>query len=129
MPFVHIVIALALVEFLYFSFEVGKARERYQIAAPATSGNEMFERYFRVHMNTLEQLVIFIPAILVFSHYFSPYVAAALGAVFIIGRLVYLTAYVKNPAKRSLGFMLSALPTMVLLFGGLFGAVRAALVL
>ncbi|MGH8136874.1 MAG: MAPEG family protein [Steroidobacteraceae bacterium] len=128
MPWVHIVIGLALVEFLYFGFRVGRARVRYNVPAPATAGNEIFERYFRVQMNTLEQLVLFIPSILMFAHYVSPLVAAGLGLVFIIGRLLYLSAYVKDPRKREMGFSLSIAPTAILLLGALIGATRAALV-
>jgi glutathione S-transferase len=127
MPYVHIVIALALIEFFYFCVEVGRARTRYKVQAPATTGNEVFERYFRVQMNTLEQLIMFVPAILIFSLYMSPYVAAAIGAVYVIGRIVYLLSYVKNPKSRSAGYALSILPTLILLAGGLFGAIRAAL--
>jgi glutathione S-transferase len=126
MPYVHIVILLALVEFFYFSLLVGRARGRYNVPAPATTGNEMFERYFRVHMNTLELLVMFIPSILLFGQYFSPYVAAALGVVFLIGRLVYLSAYVKEPKKREVGFGLSMVPIMILVIGAIIGAARAA---
>jgi glutathione S-transferase len=126
MPYVHIVIALALVEFLFFALAVASARGRFKVAAPAVTGNEIFERYLRVQMNTLEQLVVFIPSILLYGYYLSPYVAAALGAVFLIGRLVYFFAYVKDPKKRELGFIVSVLPTAVLLGGGLFGAARAA---
>jgi glutathione S-transferase len=126
MPYVHIVVLLALVEFFYFSLEVGKARGRYNIPAPATTGNEMFERYFRVHMNTLELLVMFVPSILLFGQYLSPYIAAGLGVVYLIGRLVYLSAYVKDPKKRSVGFGLSILPIMILTVGAIVGAVRAA---
>jgi glutathione S-transferase len=126
MPYVHIVICLALVEFLYFMMAVGGARGRYKVAAPAVTGNEIFERYLRVQMNTLEQLIVFIPSILLFGQYLSPYVAAAFGCVFLIGRLVYFFAYVKEPKKRELGFILSFAPTVILLGGGIFGAVRAA---
>ena len=127
MPYVHIVIGLALIEFFYFGWKVSRARTRYKISAPAISGNEIFERYFRVQMNTLEMLVIFIPSILIFSTYMSPHLAAAIGAVFIIGRLVYLLTYVKDPRTRAIGFGLSATPTLFLLIGGIVGAVRAAL--
>ena len=126
MPYVHIVILLALVEFFYFSLLVGRARGRYNVPAPATTGNEMFERYFRVHMNTLELLVMFIPSILLFGQYFSPYVAAALGVVYLVGRLVYLSAYVKEPKKREVGFGLSVVPIMILVVGAIIGAARAA---
>jgi len=126
MPYVHIVIGLALVQFFYFCLEVGRARGRYKIEAPATTGNEVFERYFRVQMNTLELLVMFIPSILMFGIYMSPYIAAAIGAVYLVGRMIYLSSYVKNPKSRSAGYGLSALPTLILLVGGIIGAVRAA---
>jgi glutathione S-transferase len=126
MPYVHIVIVLALAQFFYFSLEVGKARGRYKIPAPATTGNEIFERYFRVHMNTLELLVMFIPSVLLFGLYLNPLIAAGLGVIYLVGRFLYLFAYVKDPKKREVGFALSMLPIMILLVGGLVGAARAA---
>jgi uncharacterized MAPEG superfamily protein len=126
MPLVHIVVGLALVQFLFFCFAVGKARGTYKVAAPATTGNEMFERYFRVQMNTLELLVIFVPSIVIFGQYFGAYVAVALGVIYLVGRLIYFTSYVKDPKSRSMGYGLSALPVMILLAGSLFGAIRAA---
>ena len=125
MPYVHIVIVLALVEFFYFSLEVGRARSRYKVAAPATTGNEIFERYFRVHMNTLELLVMFIPSVLLFGQYVNAHLAAGLGAVYLIGRLVYLFAYVKDPKKREVGFVLSIGPILILMVGAIVGAARA----
>ena len=125
MPYVHIVIVLALAEFFYFSLEVGRARSRYKVAAPATTGNEIFERYFRVHMNTLELLVMFIPSVLLFGQYVNAHLAAGLGAVYLIGRLVYLFAYVKDPKKREVGFVLSIGPILILMVGAIVGAVRA----
>ena len=110
MTLVHIVIALGLIEFFVFLMAVGRARGTYQLPAPATSGNEMFERYFRVQMNTIEQLVIFLPSILLFARYVHPLIAAALGLVFVIGRWVYFRGYVKDPRKRSMGFVLSRDP-------------------
>jgi uncharacterized membrane protein YecN with MAPEG domain len=122
MLLVHLVIAVALVEFLFFGFAVGKARETYSVKAPATTGNEMFERYFRVQMNTLEQLIVFIPGILLFALYVDTRIAAALGLVYLIGRAWYFKAYVRDPSKRSWGFALSFLPVIILLLGGLIGA-------
>lgn len=126
MPLVHLVVGLALVQFLFFCFAVGRARGTYKVAAPATTGNEMFERYFRVQMNTLELLIIFVPSILIFGQYFGAYVAVALGVIYLVGRLIYFTSYVKDPKSRSVGYGLSALPVMVLLAGSIFGAIRAA---
>src|SRR5207253_2157257 len=102
MPFVHLVIALALVEFFLFGVAVARARARYNIPAPATTGNEVFERYFRVQMNTLEQLV-----------------------VFLIGRALYFQGYVKAPQARHIGFILTAIPNLALLIGAIIGAIVA----
>jgi uncharacterized membrane protein YecN with MAPEG domain len=125
MAYVDIVTALALLQFIVFGFKVGRARGRYGVRAPATSGNETFERYFRVQQNTLEQLIVFLPGLYLFSHYYSPLVAAGIGVIYLIGREVYAMAYVKEPAKREIGYGLTFLPTVVLVLGGLFGAVRA----
>jgi len=122
MPYVHIVIALALLEFFLFSVAVARARATYRVMAPATAGHEVFERYFRVQMNTLEQLVIFVPSILMFGVYVNAWLAAALGLTFIIGRAVYFVGYVRAAEGRHLGYMLSAVPNLVLLGGGLAGA-------
>jgi glutathione S-transferase len=125
MPLVHLVIALALVEFFLFGWAVARARARYNVPAPAVSGNEVFERYHRVQMNTLEQLVIFVPAVLLFGHYVNAYIAAALGALFILGRAVYFRGYVRAAEARHLGFGLTAIANLGLLVGGIVGAVRA----
>jgi uncharacterized MAPEG superfamily protein len=123
MAYIDIVTALAILQFIVFAFQVGGARARYGVKAPATTGHEMFERYFRVQQNTLELLVAFIPGLYLFSHYFDPRWAAAIGVIFLIGRQIYSASYVKDPAKRGPGFGMSFLPTLVLLLGGLIGAV------
>src|ERR1700691_2704546 len=79
MAYVDIVTALALLQFIVFGYKVGKARERHGIKAPAITGNEVFERTFRVQQNTLEQLIVFLPGLYLYTHYFSPILAAALG--------------------------------------------------
>jgi glutathione S-transferase len=123
MAYVHIVTALALLQFILFGFKVGQARGRYGVKAPAVTGNEIFERHFRVQQNTLEQLIVFLPGLYLFSRYWNPVVAAVLGAIYLIGREVYSATYVKDPAKRDVGFGLTFLPTVVLVVGGLSGAV------
>ncbi|HWX78994.1 MAG TPA: MAPEG family protein [Steroidobacteraceae bacterium] len=125
MAYVDIVTALAVLQFIVFGFKVGGARGRYGVKAPAIIGNEIFERHFRVQMNTLEQLIAFLPGIYMFAHYFSPKVAAALGVVYLIGRELYALTYVKDPANRSVGFGMTFLPVVILILGGLIGAVRA----
>jgi glutathione S-transferase len=123
MAWVGIVIVLALFEFFAFGAAVAKARGRYKCPAPATTGHEIFERYYRVQMNTLEQLVIFIPAILMFGWLFDPRWAAGLGAIWIIGRLIYFRSYVRDPRSRALGFALTALPSLGMLAAALVGFV------
>ena len=127
MALVNLIVALALLQFFAFATAVGRAREKYNVPAPATAGNEVFERYFRVQMNTLELLVMFVPGIWIFGFYVSAWVAAGLGAVYLVGRCFYYFAYVKDPRRRSLGYGLSAGPVAALVIGALVGAVRAAI--
>jgi uncharacterized MAPEG superfamily protein len=122
MDIVHVVIALALVQFFIFGGLVGRARALSGIDAPAMAGDPIFERYNRVHYNTMEQLVIFIPGMLLFGAYVNAMSAAILGLIFILGRTVYFRAYIADPAKRGPGFGLTMFPTSVLLLGGLGGA-------
>jgi glutathione S-transferase len=125
MAYVDIVTALAVLQFIVFGFKVGSARGKFGIKAPATSGNEIFERHFRVQANTLEQLIAFLPGIYLFAHYFNPLVAAALGVIYLIGRELYALTYVKDPANRSVGYGMTFVPMVILVVGGLIGAVRA----
>ena len=123
MEFVAIVLTLVLLQYTFFSIMVGKARGTYDINAPAVSGHEVFERYYRVQQNTLELLAVFVPAMFLFASYVHALTAAGLGVVFFIGRLLYYKAYVNNPKSRGLGFTLSFLSAHVLLIGGMVGAV------
>ena len=124
MAYIHIVAALAVLQYLLFSMSVGRARVRYRVRAPAVTGDEGFERVYRVQMNTLEQLVAFLPVLLLAGVYWPGTWVAAIGLVWIIGRFVYRRAYLGNPAKRGPGFMLTILPTAILLVMTLWGALR-----
>jgi glutathione S-transferase len=119
---VWFVISLALVEYFYFLMMVGAARGKTKIAAPAVTGHPDFERAYRVQMNTLEQLIMFIPAILCFARFVSERWAVIFGLVFIVGRMVYSIGYRKAPEKRGWGFLISTLPLLILLVGGLIYA-------
>jgi uncharacterized membrane protein YecN with MAPEG domain len=127
MAYVHLVIVLALLEFLLFGYAVGRARSRYGVPAPAMSGHEVFDRYFRAQMNTLEQLVVFLPSLWLFAHYINAWAAVALGLLFIVGRALYFRGYVQAPESRHAGFVLSAIPNVTLLIGALIGVSRAIL--
>jgi glutathione S-transferase len=123
MAWVTIVAMLALLEYFFFSIKVGQARGKYGVKAPATTGNEHFERYHRVHQNTMEQLVMFLPSLFTFASLVSETWAAILGVVFIIGRALYFNLYVGNPDKRGPGVLISVLATAVLIIGSLVGAI------
>jgi uncharacterized membrane protein YecN with MAPEG domain len=121
--YVHIVAVLAVAQFFYFGIMVGRARGKYGVAAPATSGHEMFDRAFRVQMNTLEQLVCFLPMLLLADVYWPGTIIAPIGAVYIVGRFLYASSYTKDPGRRALGFVLSVLPTFALLGAAGLGAI------
>ena len=103
---------------------VGRARGKYGIDAPAVSGNEIFERFYRVQQNTGEQLMVFLPAITIYGYYGNPLYASIAGVIFLIGRALYCQAYVNDPAKRAPGFIIGFLANMYLLFAGLIAVVR-----
>jgi glutathione S-transferase len=123
MEAVTIVTILALMQFYWFGIEVGKMRAKHQCKAPAITGAPEFERMFRVQQNTLEQIVMFIPVLWLFAEFVNPLWATGMGVVYLIGRGVYRLAYVKDPKSRSVGFMMTALPTSVMLIWVLVDAV------
>ena len=126
MAYIVIIAMLALLQFLYFSLQVGRARGRCGVAAPATTGNEEFDRYFRVQQNTLEQLVIFLPALVAAAMFGSAFFAAPVGLLFVIGRGLYARAYVRDPGSRTLGFLLGFVANLALIGAALWGAIEQA---
>ncbi|WP_296507908.1 MAPEG family protein [Rhodoferax sp.] len=126
MNWLDLVTVLAIAQYIWFGVLVGQARGRYGIHAPAVSGHDIFERYYRVHMNTLELLVAIVPAMYLAARYWSPTWVAAAGAVYVVGRFIYLRAYVSDPKTRSLGYALSAFPLLGLLVAVIAGVFMAA---
>jgi uncharacterized MAPEG superfamily protein len=127
MDLVAIVAGLAVLEVVWFGVQTGRARAKYKIEAPAVTGHPVFERHFRVQQNTIEQAVAFLPALFLFGQYVHAPTAAGLGVVWVVGRLVYERGYVADPAKRGLGFGISAVATLILALGGVIGALVSAL--
>jgi glutathione S-transferase len=114
-----LVTLLSLLFYIYTIMRVSKARAAFGVKAPAISGNPDFERILRVQMNTLEWLPIFLPSLWLFAIYISDWIAAAIGLVWIAGRIVYLVAYAQDASKRGPGYGIQALAAGVLLFGAL----------
>ena len=127
MAYVTVIVMLVLVEYLYFGVAVGRARARHGVDAPAVSGDEHFERFFRAHQNTLEQLVVFVPAIYAAAYYANELAAAILGFIFLVSRILYFRAYIAEPARRGPGMVGSMGATVILIAMALVGATRAAL--
>lgn len=123
MNYIHIVTLLALMQYFYFGFCVARARAKYGVYAPAVSGNEHFERAFRIQANTLEQMVVFLPALYIAAFYWNETLVAAIGAVYLAGRFLYRRAYTADPKTRAAGFLLTVAPTFILMAAGLAGAV------
>lgn len=125
MEYVELVAILAVLQFFFFGAMTGRARRDSGLKAPAMTGDDGFERMYRVQMNTLETLVAFLPALFIASNYWSSALVAGLGLVYLIGRFIYWRAYVADPKTRTKGFMLSIFPTAILIVLSLVGIVLA----
>lgn len=119
---------LALLVYAWNFMAAGQARGKHKILAPATTGHPEFERKLRIQENMLEQLIVFLPSLWIFCLTVQPLIGAALGLLFVLGRIIYSVAYAADPAKRSLGFGLAILPTLILLLGALAGVIRNFLI-
>ena len=124
-PLTGLITALSLLVYVVVTVNVGRARARYKVSPPQMSGDPGFERALRVQQNTLEQIVLFLPALWLFSQFVSPVGGAGLGAVWMIGRILYAWGYYQAAEKRMVGFGISVLTSAVLLLGGLVGTVLA----
>ena len=125
-----IVTVLALIFYLYTGLRVGSARGKYKIEAPAVTGDPMFERAYRVQMNTLEHIVMFLPALWLATIYFRHlgWLPAALGLVWVVGRFLYMTGYTVDPKNRSTGFLIAGVALLALLVLDIWGIVEAWIV-
>ena len=116
---VAIVTLLALLTYFWMGLQVGRARGKSGIQAPAMTGDPVLERTIRAHYNTLEWLPLLIVPMWLFAIYWNDYVAAGLGVVWIVGRILYQTGYVADAGQRSTGFLIQMVAVAVLLFGAL----------
>ena len=121
-----LVTILAVLVFTYMGFRVGAMRGKHNVVAPATSGHPEFERAFRVHYNTLEQMVGFLPLLWIATFFFRTFalLPALFGLVFVIGRVIYMQRYMADPAKRGAGTAISSIGSLGLLILSLIGLVQ-----
>ncbi|MBE9164641.1 MULTISPECIES: MAPEG family protein [Microcoleaceae] len=117
----------ALILYFILTLNVGRARFKYKVSPPQMTGNPDFERVVRVQQNTLEQMILFLPSLWIFSQFISPIWAAGIGAVWIIGRILFAWGYYQAAEKRAAGFGISTLATLTLLGGSLIGIIMALL--
>lgn len=122
MEAVAIVTMLAVLQVFFFAAMVGKARAATGLKAPDCDGAPEFQRANRVHLNTIEQFVLVVPAMWVFAMYVHALAAAGLGLLYLVGRFVYRSAYMSDPAKRGPGFLMGVIALAVLAIGGIVGA-------
>lgn len=120
-----LVAGLAILLYLGTALFAGSRRHKYGVKSPAVTGHPIFERALRVQNNTLEQIVPFLPALWLYSSMVDARSGAAFGLVWVIGRLLYWVSYMRDPDKRGPGFGVSFLALLVLLIGGMAGAVAA----
>jgi uncharacterized membrane protein YecN with MAPEG domain len=116
---VAIVTLLSVLVYVTMGVRVGAARTKSGIAAPAMTGDPVLERTIRAHYNTLEWLPVYLAGLWLFAIYWNDLVAAGVGAVWIVGRILYVRGYVAAAEKRELGFGIQTLATAVLVFGAL----------
>ncbi len=126
-PWPSLVTLAAVLLYFILGLNVGIARAKYKVPAPQISGDPNFERAFRVHQNTLEQLVFFLPVLWLFSLYVNPIWASGLGVVWILGRIVYAWGYYQASDKRAPGFAIASLSGFALFIGAAVGIFRTAL--
>jgi glutathione S-transferase len=124
---VALITLLALILYMVLTLRVARMRGIHRIATPGTAGPPEFERALRIQMNTLEQLVPFVTAMWLCALYLQPLVAALGGAIWLVGRLLYVSAYTADPDRRNLPFAISTLATIGLIIGALVGVVLAYL--
>lgn len=123
-PLTTLAILIALLVYFGLGAVVGMARGKFNVPAPQSSGHPEFDKRNRVHMNTLEQLVIFVPAAVLAAPVLGDPITAMIALLWSVGRLLYARAYYGDPAKRSLGFALTMLPSLVLIVAAAWGAIR-----
>lgn len=120
-PLTSLITLLVVLLMFITSVIVGKARVKYEIKAPATSGHEMFDRAYRVQMNTLEAAAFMLPSLWIYAIFNGETGAFAMGIIWLVGRAWYAQAYLADPVRRGMGFGIAFVALAGLWFGALVG--------
>jgi glutathione S-transferase len=122
-----LVTLLAIALYFFLATRVGAAHGKFNVKLPATTGHPEFERVYRVHMNTLEWMPIFLAPLWICALYYRDDVAAALGLAWVVGRVLYYVGYRQAVEKRFPGFIIQALACFLLFIAAAAGvAMRLA---
>ena len=127
MDYVYIVIVIAMIEYSVMILVVGATRVKFGVLPPEVKGNQTWDRLYRIQVNTAEQLVLFIPSLLLFATTVSPLWAARLGCVFLVGRIVYALTYLRDPRTRIPGAILSSFTSYFFVLGSAVALVKGIL--
>jgi len=125
-PLTGIVTVITLFIYVWMAIQVGKSRGKHDVPAPQSNGPDEFRRALRVHENTMEGLLLFLPAVWLFALSFGDMWAAIVGIFYPVGRILYARGYYAAADKRSRGFLIGLTATLVLLIGSLIGFVLSA---
>ena len=126
-PLTGLVAVFALTVYFWMVMKVGQARAKHEIKAPETQGPDEFMRVMRVHANTVEGLVLFLPLLWIFALLWGDMWASIVGVIYPVGRILYALGYYKDAEKRGTGFMIGFISTALLLLGCIVGLVMAVI--
>ncbi len=128
MLYTAVVTILTVLLFFWMGLNVGRMRTKHGIKAPAMTGHDEFERAVRVHMNTMEGAIAFLPALWVAEIWFGGWVPPVAGLVWVVGRVIYMLGYMAAPEKRETGFIIQAIALVVLIILAIWGVVSGLLI-
>ena len=122
-PYAALVSLLSVLLMFGTAMHVGRSRMQYQVKAPATTGHEMFERAYRIQVNTIENFLMMFPSLWIYAVFTDDLGAGVIGVIWLVGRVMYAVAYQNDPPKRGTGFMVGMFAIASLWLGGLYGVV------
>jgi uncharacterized MAPEG superfamily protein len=113
-PYTGLVTLFTLGLYYFFVYQVRRARVKHNVPAPQMTGPEEFMRAMRVHQNTLEQLIVFLPLVWLTAFAARDEVAAGLGVIWPLSRMLYAFGYLRDPKNRTMGFFIGFIVILAL---------------